>query len=77
MPPLLDGLYAYHKAPNLSWKELQYGLNKLYMNENGVSQCTSEALTLGSCDKQVELELVKSQEHETTFTLRKENEVLE
>ena len=62
MPPLIDGLYIYHKAPNLSWKELQYGLNKHYINESEVSRYASEALTLDSCDKQVELASLCTQE---------------
>ena len=61
--PLLDGLYAYHKAPNLSWKELQYGLSKLHTNESGVSQYASEALALDPCNKQVELASLSTQEH--------------
>ena len=73
MLPLLGGLYICHKAPNLSWKELQYGLNKLYINESGVSQYASEALTLDSCDKQVELASLSTQElfnaHELLYSL--------
>ena len=73
MLPLLDGIYTHRKAQNLSWKELQYGPSKLHTNESGVSQYASEALTLDSCDKQVELASLSTQElfnaHELLYSL--------
>lgn len=62
VPPWLDRLWIYHKAPKSIWKEIQYGPNKHYINESGISQFASEALTLHSRDKHVELASLSTQE---------------
>lgn len=77
MPPLLDERCIYHKVPNFSREELKYGLNKRYMDECGVSLYASEALTLNSCGKHVELASLNTQElfgaHELLNSLAQNN----
>ena len=80
MLPLFDGRYIYHKVPNFNWEELKYGPNKHYMDECGVSQYASETLTLDSCDKQVELSSLDTEElfsaHELLHSLAQNNSTI-
>ena len=76
MSPLFDGRYIYHKVPSFSWEKLKYGP----MDKCGVSLYTSEALTLDSCEKHVELASLHTQElfgaHELLNSLARYNSTI-
>ncbi|MCU0122213.1 DUF2247 family protein [Pseudomonas sp. B2M1-30] len=70
MPLLpLDGNYAFSKAPWLTWKELLFGLNRGYIDEEGVSKYVCNTLTESSSEKAYELASLEPEELSSAYDL--------
>lgn len=58
----LHGNYVFSKAPWLTWSELLYGLEKGYIDDQGVSSFACNTLTTSSPKKAYELSTLEQQE---------------